>query len=265
MVKVVVGEDTTTSSQSFFVHADLLTSRSAFFAKALRTYAKANQSDKGEATHSTEDQSIQWREGEEGVIKLPVDEPQIFVHYVQLLYAGVLPIFDDPKKPEMDPITTTEDERKKLKASFEDLMCRAVTKVHNMLGKLYVFCEKIQDATAKQDLLASFVKECSETHGTGFRYFPLAATVRDIYSGTLPSDPLRAYIVDCHVYVGHSEWLDKEDGPKDYPHDFLFDFMAATYKVRAKPLDNSRIGDTKYYLDKLIEIEEEDTEEDLEV
>jgi hypothetical protein len=262
MVRVVVGEDIETSPQTFFVHADLLISRSTFFQKALRSYAKADRGDNEKAMQIDEFESIQWREGEEGIVKLPVDEPEVFTNYMQLLYAGVLPIFDDPQKPKVDPKTMTEDEIKKAETNFDKLVHIAVTKVHTMLGKLYVFCEKIRDATGKQTLSESFIKECSEVRATGSRYYALSSVVTNIYSGTLPSDPFRAFLVDCFAYVGHSGWISGNTKYDDYPHEFLFDATVEFHKARPGPQDRSRVNDTKYYLDKLNESEKEEMEAD---
>jgi hypothetical protein len=267
MVKVVVGEDIEVSTQTFFVHADLLTSRSSFFAKALRSYAKAGRSDdEDKAKQVAEHESIQWREGEEGMVKLPVDEPEIFANYTKLIYAGVLPILNDPKKPEMDPTKMTEDETKKAEADFRERVICAVELVFESLGKLYAFCEKIRDKVAKQTLLESFVKECSETRASGSNYYPGPVAVRDIYSGTLPSDPLRTFLADSYAHVGHSKWVGQKQNYESFSHEFLFDLAAELYKVRAAPVDSSRIRDTKYYLDKLTEFEKEEMEpEDMEV
>jgi hypothetical protein len=254
-----VGQETETTSQSFSVHADLLTSRSAFFAKALRNYIKVYRGEeKDEAMHGIE-QQIQWREGEEGVIKLPVDKPDVFANYVQLLYSGVLPIFDDPKKPDIHPTTMSRERVKKIEADFKALTVIAVDKVYTMLGKLYVFCEKIQDDTSKKDLLVSFIKASCQTRADGSVYYPDQLVVRRVYSGTLPSDPLREFLVDCYVYAGHSKWIG-QDCKDILSPEFLYDFMVETYRVRPRPEDRSQIENTNYYLEKLkaLEIREEE-------
>jgi hypothetical protein len=243
------------------VHAELLTSRSAFFAKALRKYSKTDQSNEDTDTQSIGDQSIQWREGEEGVVILPADEPDVFANYVRILYTRVLPIDDDPKKPETDPNTVTEDEIKKIKTDLDDLVDGVVAEIYTALGKLYVFCEKIRDVTAKRDLLSSFVKECSTTRLNETIRYPDAYVIRDVYSGTLPSDPLRAFLTDCHVYEGHSEWVG--ESYKDFPHEFLYDLMVGMYKAQEEPANLSRVKDTKYYLDKLTGLEEGKAEEEM--
>jgi hypothetical protein len=267
MVKVVVGEDIEVSTQTFFVHADLLTSRSSFFAKALRSYAKAGPGDdEDKAKQVVEYESVHWREGEERVVRLPVDEPEIFANYTKLIYAGVLPILKDPKKLEMDPATMTEDGIKKAEAKFKERVVCAVDVVFETLAKLYVFCEKIRDKVAKQTLLESFVKESSETRASGTNYYPGPVPVRDIYFGTLPSDPLREFLADSYAHVGLSTWLGQKQNYKSVPHEFLFDLAAELYKVRAAPADRSRLRDTKYYLDKLTEFErEEKGPDDMEV
>jgi hypothetical protein len=133
MSKVVVGESTKKPSRPFFVHAGLLTSRSTFFATALKNYGKADHGEpEGDTEQIVEDRSIQWREGKEGFVKLPVDEPGVFANYVQLLYTGVLLVFEDPGILDTDVSTVTDGEKKK-----------AATVVHTRLTKLYIFCNKI--------------------------------------------------------------------------------------------------------------------------
>jgi hypothetical protein len=256
-----VGKETNTPPRSFFVHVELLTSRSTFFAKALRKYARANQSDEDTNMQSSEDQSIQWREGEEGVVKMPADEPDVFANYVQLLYTRVLPICDDAKLPKMNPATMTEDEVEKIKTSFNELVVIAVDEMYTTLGKLYVFCEKIRDATAKQALLATFVEESSRIRSDGMEQYPDTCVIRDIYSGTLPSDPLRAFLADCYAYEGNSEWAGKDY--KDLPHEFLHDLVVGMYEVRPGPKNLGKLKNTKYYLDKLTEFEEGKAEEEI--
>jgi hypothetical protein len=258
-----VGEDTKTPPQTFSVHADLLASRSAFFAKALRNYTKMYRGEgKEEAMHNVE-QQIQWREGEEGVVELPVDQPEVFANYVQLLYSGALPIFDKPERPKMDPKTMTREEVKNMDADFEQLIVGAVDRMYLMLGELYVFCERIRDIAAKHNLLVAFIKESSRSRANGSTYYPDQLVVEHVYPNTLPSDPLREFLVDCYVYVGHSKWI--SGGYKDFPAEFLFDFMVSIYQVRARPEDRSRLKDTDYYLEKLNAPESREKEEDTEM
>jgi hypothetical protein len=70
--------------------------------------------------------------GKRGVVKLPVDDPGVFANYVQLLYTGVLLVFEDPGILDTDVSTVTDGEKKK-----------AATVVHTRLTKLYIFCNKI--------------------------------------------------------------------------------------------------------------------------
>jgi hypothetical protein len=121
MIKVVVGEKAKKPSRPFFVHASLLTSRSTFFATALKNYGKAEHSEFESDTEQTvEDRSIQWREGKEGLVKLPVDDPGVFANYVQLLYTGVPPVFEDSGNYETDGSTITDGEKNKAVAKLGD-------------------------------------------------------------------------------------------------------------------------------------------------
>jgi hypothetical protein len=159
------------------------------------------------------------------------------------------------------------NKQSKIEASNGDLMARATTVVHTMLTKLYIFCDKIGDVTAKQALLVSFIEECTETCATGKSYYPDALHVSWVYSGTFPSDPLRVYLVDCYAYMGISTWVGPNHNYESFSQEFLFDLLAKVYEVRAKPNDSSKLSDTKYYLDKLAEYKNkgEDTDSDMKV
>jgi hypothetical protein len=250
-VRVRVGADNNVSEQSFYVHVDLLTSRSHFFANALRDYAKFDEHNK-EADNKN--RSIVWREGDEGIIRLPEDEPDVFANYVQFLYAKKLPIYKELSKPEgFTPVITAKG--KKEYPEFYASMLAAAQREYTMLAKLYVFCEKIQDVTTKHALIFAFVESTQKVRGGITQLFPITQVIRHIYNGTLASDPLRAFLVDCYVYMGHSGWA--EEKYDKFPHEFLYDFMVGTYKVRTAPMDKSRIKDAKYYQDKLGKLEKE--------
>jgi hypothetical protein len=114
-------------------------------------------------------------------------------------------------------------------------------------------------AKAKQALLVSYVRECSEIRSDGSEQYPDAFIIRYIYSGTLSLDPLRAFLVDCFVYHGHSKWVSKNY--KDLPHEFLHNLVVGMYEVRTGPKSTRRLRNTKYYLNKLTEFEEGKAEE----
>lgn len=240
-VKVIVGETMKSASRSFFIHAGLLTSRSPFFANALKSYKPFDENTDGKSFYDSEHQCSQWREGMEGVVHLPQDEPEVFSNYVQLLYYGVLPIGDDPKEPE-----PTED--KTVLDKFKKDMTKALSKVYLMLAKIYVLCEKLQDITSKGMLLASFIEESSRVRGDGNIHYPHLTIIGLIFFGTVEGDPLRAFVVDYYVYVAPPEWT---RAMELYSKKFLYDVMVGMIEKRAAPADISKLKDKKYYQDKL--------------
>ena len=199
---------------------------------------------------------IVWREGHEGVIRLPVDKSDVFANYVQLLYDGVVPIYEESKasitSPTMAGEKGAEGHDPELTEAIRMVLCQQYT----MLVKLYVFSEKIQDITAKRALIAAFVETSSKVRSDGFRYFPPGSITAAVYDGTMSGDALRQYLVDCYVLRGHSEW--SVNSYTSYPPEFLYEVMTGVFKGRHVPKHNSRIEDAKHYQDKLIESEEEE-------
>jgi hypothetical protein len=188
-------------------------------------------------------------------VRLPVDEPAVFANYAHLLYTGVLPIYDEPKKLEgLGELTAVEIEEKY--PDYCTAISQAVEKENAMLGKLYVLCEKIQDRSAKQALLAAFVESILQERGNGSRCFPTDDMIHEIYDGTLESDPLREFLVDCYVYKGHSGWMSSKYDA--LPHEFLHDVLVGMFKGRAEPADSSKVEDAKFYQEKLQEVEDVD-------
>lgn len=66
-ITVLVGEGE--AQESFIVHKELICARSEFFRVSMKEV---------------------WKEGKEGVIPLPEDDPQVFALYVQSLYVSAL-------------------------------------------------------------------------------------------------------------------------------------------------------------------------------
>lgn len=223
IVKVIVGEDDT--SASFFLHEDLVTSRSCFFRKALKTYG--------------EDGSLQWREGEERIVKLPEDEPRVFASYVQLLYLGKLPIH----KALTDIETKDSNELKKL-------LVINVEQEYMLLARLYVFCEKVQDTKSKAAVISAFVEASCKSRANGLRHYPHTAAISCIYKGTPELDPLRDVLVDFWIFHAHSGWTGPEK-VDDYPHEFTYEVMKGLIKEREKPEAPARSRDAAYYCEKL--------------
>lgn len=249
MVEIRVGK---VDIKSFYAHKDLLTSRSAFFAAAL----------KGHASSDDGVEIVQWKEGVEGVIRMPDDEPQVFAAYMHLIYHGTLPISANPKRAsppatpphELASARTTEMEEKQ----FKRKIYQAIHDEYNLLTTLYIFSDKIQDSRAKHSLLRAFVEATRRVRADETTRFPSAPAIQAAYEGTTPMDPLRQFLVDCYVLVGHRGWAGTSAG--EFPAEFLFDVVVGMYEERGRPRDTKRVEDAAYYCERLWGgNEEEDT------
>jgi hypothetical protein len=156
-------------------------SRSTFFTKVLKNYNPSDRQDE-HVTSCLQDQGSQWKEGQEGAIRLPVDKPDVYANYVQLIYAGVLPILDDPEKHEKGPKDTTEEVKKQKEQQLSEAMDAAMDKLFRNPTKLYIFCDKVQDVSAKRMLLASFDETSDTLRIDGSYYYPDHGIVTDVYA-----------------------------------------------------------------------------------
>lgn len=222
-------------AKHFFVYRDLITSRSKFFAKALRKYGEGDNGD------------ITWLEGEEGIIKLPEDNPDVFAYYLQLIYQGQVPA---GKAFKGDVDAMSEDE-------LEDAISNLVNAEYERLSKLYIFCEKVRDTTGKVLLIAAFVEAYHKKREDGCPYFPVSKCVTKVYEGTMDGDPLRQFCVDCYALQAHAQWFENEKA-EEYNLQFLFDVMKEMANARDQVTDYSEIKSAEAYCKKLLDTEQEE-------
>ncbi|CAO2656483.1 Nn.00g052860.m01.CDS01 [Neocucurbitaria sp. VM-36] len=243
VVKIRVGE--VEEVRTFHVHGDVLTSRSQFFAKALRGYKASCES--GNENNSTE--AIQWKEGLEGIVELPDDKPETFVAYLHLIYLNELPVRGSSSIPVIAP-NATEEDRKKAKEDITQAMNLAVNHEYRVLANLYVLADKIQDIAAKRAILEAMVEATFTIRNDGSTTYPGIPTIDRIYAGTSASDPMREFLVDCYVFAGNHFTWSREDGNR-FPHEFLFDVMVQLFKDKSAPMTMVKPRNTAKYLDKL--------------
>jgi hypothetical protein len=138
---------------------------------------------------------MMWVEGEEDIVRLPEDDQSIFVLYVQLLYQGRLPI-----TRAMSKVHGQSDKE------WECDVIAAVSREYDLLARLYVFCEKIQDSTGKIAVITGWIEEGKIVrHGT---YCASLRAVNIVFAGTTEADPLRSLIIDTYVSNGYSDWVE---------------------------------------------------------
>lgn len=193
-------------------------------------------------------ESIMWKEGEEGIVKLPVDNPEVFANYVQLIYTGVLPIDSFSTSLKSGAKTEQPASKKQKVEKFTDEDPIQAIRMFQKLGSLYVFCEKIQDVEAKRALLTAFIEVSYMKDGEGDEFFPPVGTVQDLYAGTLATDPLRAWLADSFAMYGEDAISKKRY--KKYPLEFLRDVMMAMFKLRVVNDEKSQEECVQHYLDK---------------
>jgi len=177
------------------VHKDLLCQKSPYFSAA------ANDC---------------WKEGQEGRVPLPDDDPAAFVLYVQWLYRGRIFSSQD--------IGDTGGNREEI----------------NLLIEAFILGEKLQDQNFKDAVIDSLVHAVDTPDGQDTRWYPRSAAVDRAYKGTPESSPLLKLLVDMHFIHGCADWLNgatNADFLRDLAKDFLQDregFVTRTDRTRAQ-------------------------------
>ena len=115
-----------------------------------------------------------WTESEERVVKLPEDDPKTFSIYTNLVYTGLV-LTDNLDKPRT--VTTICDE-------------------FDVLGKLYVLCEKLQDRAAKNSAVESLLEVSEETDERDNVTVPRFDTIMLVYQGTCAGSLGRRLVVE---------------------------------------------------------------------
>ncbi|CZT21837.1 uncharacterized protein RCC_07704 [Ramularia collo-cygni] len=147
IVTVKIGQNPT---ENFFIHEGTLKQHSDFFKAAM---------DK------------KWKEGQSMVIELPEDKSEVFSHYADWLYCGVL-------SPVSFDVDDTEGRTLNKASSYNDL-----------LAEMYVFGEKFLNPRFCDAVMCAMCKNAQYT-------IPDMCTIEIIYNGTNSTSPVRRYLVE---------------------------------------------------------------------
>lgn len=191
-----VGKDD--KEQVFLVDKDIICTRSGFFAKALKGG---------------------WKEADEGLVRLPEDDPQIFKLYLNLVYFGSIPA----KARDVKEI------------SDEDME----------LFKLYILSERLQDTHSQNTIIEAVHASLHETRFNDLYYLPSIPNIEHIYSETLPSSPIQQLLVDNIVHRA-SPGTFKAKNYSTLPGEFLHAVGQGLMKIRDEKCTQKRFEVSNY-------------------
>ncbi|KAM0701519.1 hypothetical protein Q7P35_009770 [Cladosporium inversicolor] len=157
--------------QNIIVHSPRMTAHSEFFAAALKK---------------------EWDEGYIRGVKLPEEEPEIMVYYIEHVYSNKLPT---------DVYATTSPGEDKAQG-------------YKLLAQIYVVAERLLDSDCRNRILQEFLRFRNLLCTTGHRWNPTCVPINIIYEGTTPGSPDRRLLVDIHAGYARGDW---------YPRDITLD------------------------------------------
>ncbi|KAF2660742.1 hypothetical protein K491DRAFT_674661 [Lophiostoma macrostomum CBS 122681] len=210
IIEVRVGKDT--KARPFTIHKELITSRSKFFANALKG---------------------SWRESKDNVVKLPEDDVDTFDLYVNLLYFGSIHI------PEAGATAQREE-------TLTEKLVRVSHQEYMALSKLYVLCDKLQDIQGVRLVTHAFVEATQKAKAPGKICFPDLWVVDYVYNNTPHGSPLRSFLMDSYAVFATNDWL---RGTRSWiSKDFLYDVTMSMLSLRSNPagVDKVKYGSNYY-------------------
>jgi hypothetical protein len=192
--------------ESFWVHKDLISSRSDFFANALKR---------------------EWMKVKDRKIELPDDEPKIFALYLQLLYTDKLPVKEIESLRKSGDSGDSSDNDDSEYWKLKDAECLE-------LCQLYILADELQDVTSTNtviDAILGVFKEMVDMDDGDLGPFLDFEVIKLVYDSTPMLSPLRQLMADHWVHRANKFWLGDEDRDA-LPEDFLFDVLRGTLDKR---------------------------------
>jgi len=167
-----------------------------------------------------------WTESEGRIVRFPEDNPEIFGIYMNLVYTGLV-LTDNIDHPKSITIITNE---------------------FDVLARLYVLCEKLQDKAAKNSAVESLIEVSKETSEDKKFTAPRPDTIALVYQGTCAGSLGRRLMVDLWRRIP-ADFLTKYT--YQLPTDFFVEFAIAL-QTRLGELGLRRISplDKNTYLEK---------------
>jgi hypothetical protein len=152
-----------------------------------------------------------WAEKEQRLVKLPEDDPEIFAIYFNLVYTNRTATILSAVSPR---------ERKEIGAEFD------------LLAKLYVLAEKLQDKNAKNTIVKALKATSLESDSAGNSYLPGWKTILIIYAGTTSGSLARESLVGLYAMENLGLVNLVKDADK-VPKVFLID-MAVAFQLESE-------------------------------
>ncbi|KAI4921960.1 hypothetical protein J4E90_000388 [Alternaria incomplexa] len=146
-----------------------------------------------------------WAESEGRIVRFPEDNPEIFGIYMNLVYTGLV-LTDTLESPKT--VTTICDE-------------------FDVLGNLYVLCEKLQDRAAKNSAVESLLEVSMGKYENKYTC-PRTDTIVLVYRGTCAGSLGRRLMVDLWRKISVDFLIKCSD---ELPKEFLAD-LAISMKTQ---------------------------------
>jgi hypothetical protein len=161
----------------------------------------------------------EWVEGQTRTIRLTEECPDAMAHYLSFVYTGKLFTED---------VDTVDGERTK--------------PCYLLLVSLYVCGERFLNRRLQSAVVEQILRLTSMPDKDGKEWYPTGESVNIVYNGTPEGSPGRCLMVDLHVVMGATQWLDNE-----LHIDFVTDVARALYeRVMGLPFRKQPLTAEKY-------------------
>jgi hypothetical protein len=155
----------------------------------------------------------EWKEGQEKVLRLPKDDPEVFHLYAQLVYTDKIPGMDHREARLSDKMG-------------DQIICTdpsVCEKQYELLCGLHVLAEKLMNRKTKNRavdaLISKIIMECADAdyEHSDYRCLPRNKAINIMFNGSSDLCHGQWVIIDAYVFYGSAETSSMLEDIKNCP------------------------------------------------
>jgi len=176
----------------------------------------------------------EWKEGQDKVVRVPKDDPEVFHLYAQLVYTDKIPGMDHMEARLSDKIFGTK--------SYVQVLVCAKSSTNYYLACM--FWRKLMDRKAKNRtvdaLISKIIMECADVdyENSDYRCLPRNKAINIMFNGSPDLCHVQWVIIDAYVFYGSARNFEHAGRRRELPTQFIWNMAKNVMYNRDLPMVN---------------------------